>query len=524
MIAAERKLAKFRPRTINQDLPPQDLPPDQWSEGENIRFKDGRGQRIGGDDISFSDALLVEPRHAVKASIPDGWLIVCENAVIYRSQLDVFSDVTPVAWADQLETPDVITDTELNEFTIVNSGVDQPYYKPAAEAAIMLPLPDYVAAGIGACASMRAFKEHLFALGVVGVSPSHVAWSASGGAGIPTSWTPGPANDSGTADLSDTQGDIVDAAQLGGNLIIYKTGSCYLCSYVGGNAVFTFRVLFENLGMLSRNCALTHRGRHFVVTQDDVVLHDGVRPQSVIDAKNRSWLFNQIDSDYFQNTYCYLNTELNEAWICFPQAGRQYADLALTWSFEDDSWGVRELYTDQADKATKGAHAHIASGTAETLTLADWDSDIDSWVSDSTIWDEGIFTQYDVRTIAVQPSSNEVLALDLSTNRFDDTMVAGRVARIGLDLGNASIKKLVQRVIPQVSAPTGFTFQIRLGEQDTRDSPVNWSMAKDFVVGTDQTLRAFQRGRYIAIEFSSTDADAWEIPGFDLDYIDKGFY
>lgn len=518
---ASRQIAQFRPTSILQDLDPTELPADAWSEGENIQFIYGNAHRIGGDEIAFDDALIIEPRHLVRCNEPDGWLVVCENACVFRDSAGTFYNVTPTLWQDVAELADAITDTQLNEFTVINHATDVPYWKSKTAATILAPLTGYSS---GSCAAMRAFKEHLFALGVVSVSTNHVKWSASGGAGLPTVWTPGGGNDAGDAELSDTPGLIIDGAVLGANLIIYKESSCYICSYVGGNAVFSFRVLFRNIGMFARNCAIAHRGVQLVLTQDDLIVHDGVRPESVISDKNKAWLFNQMDTDYYTNTFLYLNAAQNEAWICFPTVGRQYPDLALTWSFEDGSFGVRELYTDQASSMTKGACAHIASGSTEVTALDQWGQDTETWQNDSTLWDQDIFTQYDVRTIAAQPASSEVLSLNASTNRFDDTDIRGRVARVGLDLGNRSANKLVQRVVPQITAPAGFVLKFRLGQQLTRDAAVTWGTEQSFTVGTDETIGVYQFGRYIAIEFWSDDPDPWEIAGFDLDYKLKGFF
>ncbi len=516
-----KQITRYRPRTIEQDPEPQDAEPKAWTEGYGFRFDDGVGKRVLGQNAAFDDALYVEPRFLAKATDPDAWLVVCEQAVLMRDQFDTVTDVTPVGWQDANEIPDLFTATEINQHTIINHAADVPYYKPTGGVGVLSTLGGYSA---GSCNAMRAFKEHLFALGVTSVSGSHVKWSASGGSSIPTNWTPGAGNDAGDADLTDTRGVIVDGALLGGNLIIYKENSCYVCSYVGGNTVFAFRPLFHNIGLIARNCALAHRGFHLAWTLDDIVLHDGVRPQSIIDAKNRRWLFAQIDPDFYQNSFAFLNVERNEAWFCFPETGKQYPSLALTWSFEDAGWGVRELYTDGANKATKGAIVHLVTGVAETLQSDVWQGDSDTWGSDSTLWNEDIFTQYDEKIIAAQAEQDEIIALDVSTTNIDDTAINSRLAKVGLDCGEPSFIKLVQRVIPHITAANGTEITIRLGEQESRDAPISWGNTYTYVVGSMASIGVFQRGRYIAIEFSESNGDYWEIAGFDLDYKVKGFF
>ena len=74
---------------------------------------------------------------------------------------------------------------------------------------------------------------------------------------------------------------IVDGAALGGSFIIYKERSTWLMKHIGGNLVFSFQKLFNDTGVLSRNCVVEFDNKHFAVTNGDLIVHNGVSKDSI---------------------------------------------------------------------------------------------------------------------------------------------------------------------------------------------------------------------------------------------------
>ncbi len=62
-------------------------------------------------------------------------------------------------------------------------------------------------------------------------------------------------------------------------------------------------------------------GRHVMMSTNDVVAHNGVKLNSVIDDQMRTFLFSQIDTTYYYRTFLAHNKIENEVWICYPKTG-----------------------------------------------------------------------------------------------------------------------------------------------------------------------------------------------------------
>lgn len=77
---------------------------------------------------------------------------------------------------------------------------------------------------------------------------------------------------------------------------------------------------------------------------------------------------------------------------------------------------------------------------------------------------------------------------------------------------------LGQRVWPQITGPTGFTVQVKLGAHDTPDGAIDWEGPYDFTIDTDECLDFAVSGRFLAVRFESTGVPAWKLQGYDIDY------
>ena len=216
-----------------------------------------------------------------------------------------------------------------------------------------------------------------------------VLWSDAAAPGsIPTSWTAAATNEAGDAELSQTPGPIIDGLPLRSSFMLYKQNSAYIADYVGGNNIFNFRRAFITVGALTRNCIAPYQGKHFVVTDGDIVLTDGSVAESIADNRMRRFLFNQLDQTNFAATFVASLKKENEIWICFPSAGSTFCNLALIWDGAANAWGVRELPD----------IAHAASGIISDLTVSEvWDDDSMFWDDDTTAWNQQNFSNAEDR-------------------------------------------------------------------------------------------------------------------------------
>jgi hypothetical protein len=177
--------------------------------------------------------------------------------------------------------------------------------------------------------------------------PFRLKWSHPAVPGsVPTSWdATDPATDAGERDLGITSDELVDGLSLGDIFIIYRENSTWGMRFIGRPDIFQTWQITQESGILARDCVLDTPQGHFVVTEKDVVLHQGTKAsfQSLVETQLRRWLFSQIDSTYFYNCFVVRNAPMKEIWFCFPEKGEVYANLALVWSWAGKGIGVRSL-------------------------------------------------------------------------------------------------------------------------------------------------------------------------------------
>ncbi|GAG28067.1 unnamed protein product, partial [marine sediment metagenome] len=192
-------------------------------------------------------------------------------------------DITPAVWA---ATPaGSITGGVLNGVPFINNGIDIPVFWDLVPTNVMTTLPGWPAAQ--RCQAMRAFKYHLIAMNMTdagGDFPDVVAWSDAANPGqIPATWIADPSNQAGSFSIAATPGGVVDGLALRDQFMVYKQHSTAIMQYIAGQFVFSNRKAFVTSGILARNCAAEMYGAHYVITDGDIIQHNGQEVKSLID-------------------------------------------------------------------------------------------------------------------------------------------------------------------------------------------------------------------------------------------------
>jgi len=130
--------------------------------------------------------------------------------------------------------------------------------------------------------------------------------------------------------------------------------------------------------MLARRCVQEFEGKHFVVGQNDVYVHNGTTYQSVIDNRRKRFLFSDMDGSEYEKTYVYSNYAEKEMWVCYVESGHLAAlpNKALVWNWTYNTWGVRDLPNNNAAVGSGGyGTPHIEGGVVDTSSGGDtWDT------------------------------------------------------------------------------------------------------------------------------------------------------
>lgn len=514
---------------INLDLPPDTLPPEVWTAGKNVRFRDGKVQKFPGDKLVF-DPPSVAPYWAMPVQTKDDifWLYM-GLAKANNFKGGTHTDITRVS-GDYTGAIDNYWDGGvLGGIPVINNGVDIPQiWSPVTAAQKLIDLANFPASTTAKI--LKPFRNYLIAMQIVesGTEKPHMVWwshSADPGT-IPNSWDHADATkDAGRFELTDVNAGIIqDGEQLGEVFIIYKDNATHGLQFTGGQFIFRRFDVFTTTGILAQRCVVALpvvQGRptmHFVATGDDIIVHDGRSAQSVLDKRMRKFLNGSLDPENYTRSYMVLNPRDNEVWFNFPEKGATHPTTAIVWNYVDGGLGTREL---------KEA-AYIASGAVSETITETWTSDSGTWDSDSEPWGRRQFNPQELDLLQCDPTNTKFLHLN-QTNQFNGVNMNSSVERSGIALagvdrqGNPVVDlastKLLKRIWLRAE---GDPFTVSIGAQNEIDGPITWAPGKIFTPGVDSYLDFTVSGRLLAVRFESFDDITWEIHGYDIEVVRLG--
>jgi hypothetical protein len=506
---------------IIKDIPPHLLAPEAWSDGQNVRFRDNKVVKFLGHADIFG-APTVAPYWALGCPTDTSflWLYAGINEV-YTVDGTVHTKITRSASSYAASAVRLWNGGIFNGIPVINNGEDVPQSWNTIAAGT--PLVDLVNWPSGyQCRVIKPFGNFLVALNITKSDtgqPHLVLWSHSADpATLPTSWSVTTATvDAGENELSDVEAGIIRSGLgLRDLFIIYKANSTWGMQFVGGKFIMRFFPILTTSGILSDHCvsALPDGVRHFVMTGDDIIVHDGQSAQSVLDERWKRFYNNNMSNLNYQASFTTLNYKDGEAWACFPSSSSTWPDLALIWNWKTNVIGVRQLSN----------IAFIAAGVVDESIAGSWDADATSWDADLSEWDGELFGPGALGQLAMNPEDTKLYNLD-STNQFSGTSMTSYVQREGLAIvgrdreGNPKVDmdsiKLCSRIWPKTN---GSVVAVRVGSQEVPGGTITWDTSQNFDPSTDNYLDVGPvTGRLLAVDFRSTGDVAWELEGYDLD-------
>lgn len=413
----------------------------------------------------------------------------------------------------------------LSGILVLNNGSDDPQYWANAETNTRLAnLPNWPSDTKAKI--IRPFKNFLVALDVTTGGtrfPYLVKWSHSASAGaVPSSWDETDATkDAGQFDLGETKDVLVDCLPLGADLnIVYKEQTTWGMQFIGHPFIFRFYNIFGNQGLFAPQCAVEYKsGQHAALTRGDFIVHNGQTFESVIDGRNRQWLFGAIDPDNWERVFVTHNAKFSEVWICFPTLGSAFCDSALIWNYRENTWARREL--PQISDMKPGIINPAVNDTWDDGPADTWDGGLNiPW--DSTEADP---TRFNLLMASPVAGSSKVYEVDVSDS-FDGASFLSYMEREGLSVeplrrdgsitSNTESWKCLRGIRPRFrSPPTGGTVEVWIGVQEHINADVLWHGPYETDIENDYKVDFIHSARLFGVRFQSRGA--FEIDGYDLD-------
>jgi hypothetical protein len=509
-VSYPRKVLQLRPhRGIASDVPAHEVSNDFYTTGQNVCFRNGNAQRIGGSRGVYG-TLPSAVRHMLNARIgsTNFWLFFGVSSVVARETSNS-NDITGAALSN-VPAPWYYSSTLLNGLPVFTNGLELPRYWAGAVGTPFATLPGWPAGTI--CKSIAAFKGFLFALDIDGPGghfENEVMWSDAAAAGsVPATWTPSATNLAGFAYLSDTPGPAMCAVPLRGSLIVYKRSGTYAFDLVNDiNQVFSVRTLFTSSGALTRHAVADINGRHFVVGDGDIFITDGTSRASVAQGRMKDYLFGQIDQTNYENLFVIYHRAKNEVWVCYPESGNTFCTKALVYDVANDAFGVRDLAS--VTCAAIGVVNDTATSEAYDVHPETFDSVSRFFNAENfSLAAESLLVGYST-TASMQDTGDAVT-------------VAGLVGRYDMTFGDPERVKLVRRVHVRAQPGCG-TLYVRAGGRMTPNGSIAWS-SEYTLTEPNQLAPLFAAGRYISIEIRGAGAEVWVIAGADVEYELRGYH
>lgn len=506
-----------------KDLNPAEIPPNAWTDGINVHFRD-RMAVAGKGDVPLGPATPVQFYYGIPtqdASFQTALWVMFGLDKAYSYVGGAYTEVTRVSGDYGGTAANRWTGGALNGVLIANNGVDPPQlWSPIFYSTKLVNLPNWPANT--SARAVRPFKNYLVALDVFKGStryPTMVKWSHPADPGQPpASWDEtDPTKDAGEYPLSETFGYCIDAVPLRDILLIYKQDSVWGMQYIGGAYVFRFYKLFGNFGIPSQDCAVEFaQGQHLAYTGDDIVRHDGQNYRSVVHGRLRRVIANIADAQ-IKASYMAVHALEKEVWFCFQRNSGPTlaADTALVYNWESETCALREL-----NSYTYMQLGRIDPPQPQELT---WNTQSMAWDTREAEWGETApspSAQYLVgfgpdQLYWLDSSNGPTLPTKLEKTYFGVPVQANKPPDL-------SAVKFLTRIWPRFIAEQGTPMQITLGSAMSVAEPIQWKSPQQFLVGVDTKIDCTLSGKLFAIRFEGINAGPWTYDGMDADIILAG--
>jgi len=515
------------------DSPAQQLVPEAFSDVANVRFREGRVDRIEGEATIFGTPT-VGPHWLLPWEIGGTlyWLYA-DGTYVYRTDGTAHVNVTRYTSAPGDDNYTAGTNPDWNgdvlgSIPIINNGTDNPQQWNAGNTRFE-DLSNWPATTIAKV--VRSFKNFLVALYITesGVPyPTKVKWSHPADPGaVPSSWDETDATKlAGEQNISDTTGDLVDMLSMGDVNVIYKTDSTWMMQLVGGQFVFKSSKILRRHGMLAQGCAVEVDRKHLVLSRGDVIVHDGHQIDTIINGRNRRELFNNIDNEYAYKARALPNYRNSEVWFCIPTGGSGgRLTTAFIFNYRDNTWSRRDL-----DSITDGASG-LSVGESDYTFDGDTPGSFDAAVGAFGI--TGAYKASE-RLILCRPDATKAIYLTDLGNQFNASNFNASVTRESLAIAGQDREgkpiidpttiKCLTAIYPRMESAGGATVQIQIGTQMALDEPIIWSSPLPFIIGTDVKVDHICSGRFISYKVSSIADHSWKLVGMDFEVQVTGLF
>lgn len=520
-------------RGLILDSPPFELAATAFSNGSNVRFRDGAVRRSSVFRVA-RDFALPNSRAAWGYSLSSGYDRIfagqADGSIYEVLETNAVDNVSPAGFVPAT-VPGGWTWTQTGDVIYANKPSHVPVYFPGGAATDFLVLPGW-ASDLRARA-IGASRDQLFAVNLTAgltVQPNTVAISDYALYGQPPpTWDPLAVGVANRITLAGARSPLVTCRDLDGTMIVYGERQSWRFVFTGdtSNAAQNLWInepLSNDQGVVSVNGVAYYNRRHYVFGSDDLYMHDGVSIAPLADEKIRRWVFRNLDASKADRCFVTVDPATYEILFAFPSKDGDAAypvgvgcNRAAVFDPLRARWSLADL------------NDVVSSDFSNFNPTLLWSEVSTPWLTFGGAWAD--LSDGFARTammLGVRDTSSRILALDeAATGRvpFDapaEENPPAFVERLGYDLDEVGAPltayKIVSTIFPQMGAlPSGVVSRMRLATALVPQGPYTWGEWKDFDPKTDYRVDFNKGGRYLGIRLEVTEPVDFEFSGFDVD-------
>ena len=509
---------------VISDVAAWDLPPNALTDGRNFRVAAGKVSASGGSQlVSTEGSARGEIGHIEQSTDFEGttaWL-VCHDSGIDSYENNAFTAlynsgaVSPSGW----------TSCQIGQVTFFNNPAIGPIYftdwagtDPVKELE-WAPGQTWTEAGV-ACRILQSHKNFLFALGCTEPDPDtgvltyyedRVRWShPCEPNGVPYTWqepSEDPSSLAGYLTLG-RGGAIVGAESLRDSFVIYSRQALNVLDYTGDALVWRRRTLSQNAGLIGRNALVEVRGKHYYISNEDIIVFDGNQAQSLLHNRLRKRFAGTLNEDARDTAFATHHKTMQEIWFCVAEYGYDKPNMAYVFNYLDNTWSLRDLSTERVF-----AHALYGNQPTKVKSWAEWAG---NWEGERTTWASANRQPFDGALIGA--SGSDVYNID--TQNPEEEGLTTFIERESMPIVGHEDVTTVTRIYPQVEGNTPVT--ISLGSHQYAGGGSTWKSSVEFDPRNDRKVDIRTTGELHSYRMEGPASGNFNITGFDAEFHPAG--
>jgi hypothetical protein len=512
----------LRPNGVALDIPPSEVRPEFWTGAVNAVPRDNQMETPRGTLQRFIDPDARVNWLINTVGTKSWWVYVSSTGIVQTDGASSGATINGAGFSTTGSTdwrPDDVCMALINGYPVILVADNAPCHWPQTGNTV----PATSDSGsttwdLGNCRALWVFKNHVF-VGDVGGNANAIAWSDAIPPSVSAGTTgfdfyPRATNQAGDADLGEAT-KIINGLPLGRSCMIYGLSDTYVCDFVGGNNVFSFRLFSGETGAVARHAIADIGNAHVVITQDDIVLNDGRSIQSIADSFARRYFFENYDSDFIRDAWVVHNRRASEVWVGIPASVGGCRET-LVYDLTTRKWGIRQTGSrNNAESSLTSVAYGIAEDSSINLT---WGTQTDTWATVNFTWDGlGFEGQQETlvggEQIAVA-NDGRLVQLNVGTTDSDGDTITTELRRWGMDLGEPETVKTITGIYLN-GRFNADTTEIRVRGRMTENSDPAWKPWRGQDVTQNQKYSVFATGRLIDLEMRTSSAA--KVAGFTVE-------